>query len=136
MRQRAEEAERRARDVENASTALTRQITVDANQRVMEAETRAWESHQRATQAEQRATQAEQRATQAETEAHFLQQGSSGIEVRGSNQFWTVQREEIQFTDQELGRAGWAVVRVAKFRGLQVAAKCLHTCIVSDYNRH
>ena len=45
-------------------------------------------------------------------------------------------REEIQFTDQELGRGGWAVVRVAKFRGLQVAAKCLHTCIVSDYNRH
>ena len=143
FRQRAEEAERRTRDVENATTTLTRQITEDANQRVMEAEARAWESHQRATQAEQRATQAEQRATQAEqratqaeTEAHFLQQGASGIEVRSSNHFWTVHREEIQFTDQELGRGGWAVVKVAKFRGLQVAAKCLHTLIVSDYNRH
>ena len=156
FRQRTEEAERRARDVENATTTLTRQITADANQRVMEAEARAWESHQRATQAEQRATRAEQRATQAEqratqaeqratqaerraaqaeTEAHFLQQGAPAIEVRSSNHFWTVHREEIQLTDQELGRGGWAVVKVAKFRGLQVAAKCLHTLIVSDYNR-
>ena len=112
----------------------------------MEAEAQAWESHQRATQAEQRATQAEQRATQAEqraiqaeqratqaeTEVHFLQQGA---QVRSSDQLCTVHREEIQFTDQELGRGGWAVVKVAKFRGLQVAAKCLHTLILSDYNR-
>ena len=101
----------------------------------MEAEAQARESHQRATQAEQRAIQAEQRATQAEIEAHFLQQGAPEIEVRSSDQFCTVHREEIQFTDQELGRGGWAVVKVAKFRGLQVAAKCLHTLIVSDYNR-
>ena len=136
FRQRAEEAERRARDVDNATTTLIRQITADANQRVMEAEAQARESHQRATQAEQRAIQAEQRATQAETEVHFLQQGAPEIEVRCSDQFCTVHREEIQFTDQELGRGGWAVVKVAKFQGLQVAAKCLHTLIISDYNRH
>ena len=57
------------------------------------------------------------------------------LEARGHDQFWVVNREEIQLTDQELGRGGWAVVRVAKFRGLRVAAKCLHTLIVSDYNR-
>ena len=36
----------------------------------------------------------------------------------------------------ELGRGAWAVVNVAKFRGLQVAAKCLHKVIISDYNRN
>ena len=34
---------------------------------------------------------------------------------------------------QEVGRGGWGVVQVAKFRGLPVAAKCLH---LSQYNRH
>ena len=126
--QRATQAEQRATQAEQRAT--------QAEQRATQAEQRVTQAEQRATQAEQRATQAEQRATQTETEAHFLQQGTAGIEVRGSDQFWTVHREEIQFTDQELGRGGWAVVKVAKFRGLQVAAKCLHTSIVSDYNRH
>ncbi len=46
-----------------------------------------------------------------------------------------VHREEIQLTEEELGRGGWAVVKVAKFRGVRVAAKCLHHQIISDYNR-
>ena len=35
----------------------------------------------------------------------------------------------------EIGRGGWAVVKVAKFRGIHVAAKCLHGAIISNYNR-
>jgi len=46
---------------------------------------------------------------------------------------WVVRRDEIHLTSVELGRGGWAVVQVAKFRGLPVAAKCLH---LSQYNRH
>ena len=46
-----------------------------------------------------------------------------------------VRRDEIIFTDEELGRGGWAVVKVAKFRATRVAAKCLHGQIVSNYNR-
>ena len=37
-------------------------------------------------------------------------------------------------TEEELGRGGWGVVKVAKFRGLRVAAKCLHQVIVSPHN--
>ena len=111
-----------------------------------EAEARTRESTQAVTQAEQRAAQAEQRATRAEAGAHFLQQQNVEMavrvrqaeqtarevqerarmteqraqrpEARGHDQFWVVNREEVQLTDQELGRGGWAVVRVAKFRGL------------------
>ena len=35
-----------------------------------------------------------------------------------------VRRDEILFTDEELGRGGWAV-KVAKFRAIHVADKCL-----------
>ena len=48
---------------------------------------------------------------------------------------WEVRREEIMLTDEELGRGGWAFVKVATFRATRVAAKCLHEQIVSNYNR-
>ena len=37
-------------------------------------------------------------------------------------------------TEQILGRGGWGEVKVATFRGLSVAAKCLHELIISQYN--
>ena len=140
--------------------AQAEQRAVQSGQRATRAEQRATQA---VTQAEQRATQSDQRATRAEAGARFLQQQNEDmvvrvrqaeqtareaqerartteqraqrLETRGHDQFWVVNREEIQLTDQELGRGGWAVVRVAKFRGLRVAAKCLHNLIVSDYNR-
>ena len=48
---------------------------------------------------------------------------------------WVVRRDEINLTDEELGRGGWAVVRVARFRKTRVAAKCLYGQIASNYNR-
>ena len=38
-------------------------------------------------------------------------------------------------TIKEIGCGSWGVVKVAKFRGLPVAAKCLHKTIISRYNR-
>ena len=47
---------------------------------------------------------------------------------------WVVRREEIEMTVEILGKGGWGEVKVAKFRGLKVAAKCLHEVILSPYN--
>ena len=47
-----------------------------------------------------------------------------------------VHRREIQLTERELGGGGWGVVKVAKFRGIEVAAKSLYEVIRSDYYRH
>ena len=165
MREAEATAQESTQAVEQAEQRVTQaeQRATQAEQRVTQAEQRATQAEQRAAQAEQRAVQSDQRATQAEAVAHFLQQQNEEMVVRvgqaeqtarevqerarmteqraqrlemiGHYQFWVVNREEIQLTDQELGRGGWAVVRVAKFRGLQVAAKCLHNVIVSDYNR-
>ena len=46
-----------------------------------------------------------------------------------------MRRDEIDMTEEELGRGGWGVVKVAYFRGLRVAAKCLHRVLISHYNR-
>ena len=37
-------------------------------------------------------------------------------------------------TEVVLGKGGWGEVKVAHFRGLKVAAKCLHEVIISPYN--
>ena len=47
---------------------------------------------------------------------------------------WVVRKEEIEMTDEVLGKGGWGEVKVAKFRGLRVAAKCLYKDILSPYN--
>ena len=48
--------------------------------------------------------------------------------------YWVVRREEIEMSEDVLGKGGWGEVKVAKFRGLRVAAKCLHEVILSPYN--
>ena len=47
---------------------------------------------------------------------------------------WVMTKDDITVTQEVLGKGGWGEVRVAKFRGLRVAAKCLHDLILSDYN--
>ena len=81
---------------------------------------------------QRRLEEAENRAEEAERRAHEGRQEERETE---SDPSWVVRRDEIIFTDEELGRGGWAVVKVAKFRATRVAAKCLHGQIVSNYNR-
>ena len=160
--QRATQAEQTATQAHQRAT-QAEQRAAQSDRTATQAEQRAAQSDQTATQAEQRAAQSDQRATQAKLEARLLRQQKEEmavrvrqaeqtareaqervrttvqrlqrLEERVHDQFWMVQREEIQLTDQELGRGAWAVVRVAKFRDICVAAKCLYTLIVSDYNR-
>ena len=81
---------------------------------------------------QQKVQEAEQRAEEAEMRAEGPQQATRETEGDPS---WVVRRDEINLEDEELGRGGWGVVKVAKFRALRVAAKCLYGQIVSNYNR-
>ena len=45
-----------------------------------------------------------------------------------------VRSDEINLTGPELGRGGWALVSVAVFRGICVAAKSIHQQIISPHN--
>ena len=55
-------------------------------------------------------------------------------EGREETPHWVVRREEVDVTSEVVGRGGWGEVRVAKFRGLRLAAKYLYQVILSDYN--
>ena len=91
---------------------------------MQEANTQIEVLQRRVQEAENRADEAERRAREARQE---------GRET--GDPTWVVGRDEIIFTDEELGRGGWAVVKVAMFRATHVAAKCLYSQIVSNYNR-
>ena len=47
---------------------------------------------------------------------------------------WVVRSNEVELTEEIIGRGSYGEVRVAKLRGLRVAAKCIHQVILSDYN--
>ena len=136
MEQRATQAEERATQAEETTHVLQQQITdaeIQARRSEDEAQRQIREAVGRLADTEERLRQAEERAATAEERNRAL---LAERRLQDERQFWVVQRGEIELTAQELGRGGWAVVRVAKFRGLRVAAKCLHTLIISDYNRH
>ena len=106
------EGDKRVGDTSPESRVLREMITV-LERRVQESERRSEEAERRRQEAEGRAQEAE--ARQGEEQS-----------------FWVVGREEIQLTEEELGRGGWAVVKVATFRSTRVAAKCLFDEIISD----
>ena len=92
----------------------------------------------------ERAQEAERRAEEARTELQNslrIQPESSSssdqaLQQFDQHQFWVLTETEIEFTEEEIGRGGWGVVKVAEFRGLRCAAKHMHKLIISDYNRH
>ena len=81
---------------------------------------------------QQRVQEAEQRAEEAERRARVAQQRAR--ERHGErNPSWLVHREEINLTEEEVGRGGWGVVKVATFRGARIAAKCLYGALNYGY---
>ena len=127
--ERVQVAERRSHDLQQrAHDAEQRSLEADqrASVRVQEAEQRTTIVERRLHGVEQRARESERRARQAEAIVQQSQQESH----------WLVQRREIELTEEERGRGGWAVVKVANFRRTRVAAKCFYQQIlVSRYNR-
>ena len=66
-----------------------------------------------------------------------LQQAQQQLRVRDREEresSWVVSRNDVSMTERILGRGGWGEVRVARFHGLEVAAKVLHETIISEYN--
>ena len=152
--QRAREMEGRVRD-ENARANRAEQGSRQLEGRVREESERANRAEQGSRQLEGRVREESERANRAEREANrrvtdveqaaqhdreraqVLQQQVDELEARlRAADFWVVQSDDVHLTDEEIGRGGWAVVKVAHFRGLRVAAKCLHEDLVYPYHRN
>ena len=113
----AEHGKREAERMSEERLNIAEERIADSERRIHEAEMAAEEANRRAQAAERREAEAQRR-------------------LQMENQpFWAVDRQEIQFTGEKLGEGSWAEVKVAKFRGAKVAAKCLHNQIISPYNR-
>ena len=145
IERRLEETEARADASQRGSEqASTRADTIERC--LEETEARVDASERRAEQASARAEQATTRAETAEQRAADLEETLTrrimNLELSfqdiqfdpHAQPFWAVQREEIQMTDEEIGRGGWGTIKVALFRGQRVAAKTLHNQIISPHN--
>ena len=56
------------------------------------------------------------------------------LRIQADNPQWVIEREEIQMTQEVVGRGGWGEVKVGVFRGTRIAVKCLYELILSQYN--
>ena len=77
------------------------------------------QEHQRSLE---RVEYAELRAREAESQLHEVQS------------HWIIPKSEIELTEEMLGQGAWGKVKVAKFRGTRVAAKCYHRILLSEHN--
>ena len=137
----AREGEARAQEARQQADAARQQVDaarqqVDAaRQQAEEALQQSEASRQQAQEARQQAEEeAREREEQLQEQVRRAEQRAQLAEQRAAQEepFWEVGREEIELQEgEELGRGGWAVVKVAKFRGALVAAKCLHGVIAS-----
>ena len=140
--QRVQDAEARAQDLQTQLEALHDACQVSlqrtqADKQALEGALEELRLRERALQervatAEQRTLEAEQRAEEAERRAREAQQRGRKEPEEGEPS-WLVHREEINLTEEELGRGGWGVVKVATFRGARIAAKCLYGALNYGY---
>ena len=148
-RQATQRAEQSAREVQALQTRVqeqqqfTRQATQEREaaqrqqqslrERAEGAERQVQEVRRMSEEMEQRAVQTEARLRQSDRTFQDVLQRLIG-QMPQSLPFWAVQRDEIELTEEEVGVGGWASVKVANFRGVRVAAKCLHRQIISAHN--
>ena len=139
LQQRVVEAERRAQE-ESRRADRAQQTAREMEGRVREEMERAdrvvQEANRMVADIEQAAQHDQERAQELQQQTQELQQQvDEEARLREAN-FWVVQSDDVDLTDEEIGRGGWAVVRIAHFRGLRVAAKCLHEDLVYPYHRN
>ena len=149
---RTDASERKAEQASARAYASERRAE-QASTRAETAERRAEQASTRAETAERTAEQAIARAEQASTRAETAERHATDLEETLTRRiaslelsfqdiqfdphalpFWAVQREEIQMTNEEIGRGGWGAIKVALFKGQRVAAKTLHNQIISPHN--
>ena len=126
-------------DVQEASCDVTQvNINADLIAKELQVVKQQWlRAEERAMKAEHQTMLLKQRVRAAETKCLAVEKQLQQLQTTGqiSTPAWKIDRDEIQIlTDEQLGVGGWGIVCVAKFRGLRVAAKCIHASIISDHN--
>ena len=114
--------------VQNLQQQLQQEVQ-QGREREQQFQEREHQLQQEAQDREQNLQQLQQNQRQYQERVTRLQQ-----QIQEAESSWVVNRGEITMTEVVLGKGGWGEVKVAHFRGLKVAAKCLHEVIISPYN--
>ena len=123
--------------VEKKATNATAIVTT-LEERTRKAENGARVSDNRIAELVQTNTALEGRATTAELQICDLSAQCQHLQEqldKANAPSWVLKKDDIVFSDKELGRGGWGVVMAARFCGLDVAAKLLHGSILSPHNQ-
>ena len=142
--------ERREREIQQAREReqdLQRQLQEKERQAQQQLQSRERESQERERQLQRQVEggqqreqdlqrQLQERERQLEEREREFQERERQLEeqIQVAESSWVVNRREITMTEVVLGKGGWGEVKVAGFRGLKVAAKCLYEVIISPYN--
>ena len=131
-----QERERELEEKERVRTRLQQQLesrekeSQEREQQLQREIERAQEQVQEKNQIlRQQERESQERQRQFQERVTRLQQ-----QIQEAESSWVVNRGEITMTEVVLGKGGWGEVKVAHFRDLKVAAKCLHEVIISPYN--
>ena len=124
-----EEAERGRKEAERGKE--------EAERRREEAERQSQEAQRGREEAERGREEVDRSRREAEGRVQYLERRLEEIDqqdaINESEKHWLVQRREIHMTNQLLSAGGWGEVKMAIFRGVQVAAKVLHKDLQSPY---
>ena len=134
--QRLTETQRRLQSREREYQQLQRQLQQE-QQQGQERERQFQQSREREQNLQQQLQQSQRQLQEREQQLQERERQFQERETRHQEETessWVVNREEIATTQVVLGKGGWGEVKVAHFRGLKVAAKCLHEVIISPYN--
>ncbi|XP_019860873.1 PREDICTED: putative uncharacterized protein DDB_G0271606, partial [Amphimedon queenslandica] len=105
----------------------------EAQQQLQESQQQGQERERQVQDLQRQLQEREQQLVEREREFQERErQLEEQIQVAESS--WVVNRREITMTEVVLGKGGWGEVKVAGFRGLKVAAKCLYEIIISPHN--
>ena len=125
LQQAQQQGQERERQVREREQDLQRQLQ-EKERQVQQAKERE-QNLQR--QLQEREQQLEEREREFQERERQLEE-----QIQVAESSWVVNRREIIMTEVVLGKGGWGEVKVAGFRGLKVAAKCLYEVIISPYN--
>ena len=129
LQERERELQEERREKEQVRNRLQQQL----QEKERESEQQVQEGREREQGLQQQLQEREQQLEKREREFQERErQLEEQIQVAESS--WVVNRREIIMTEVVLGKGGWGEVKVAGFRGLKVAAKCLYEVIISPYN--
>ena len=128
-------AREQQRESEQHLQERTRQVT-SAREQLRECEQHLQERTREVTSAREQLRESEQHLQERTRQVTSAREQLRESERRltASTSHWIVRSEEVEMTGPELGRGGWAIVSVATFRGVRVAAKMIHRLIISHHN--